>query len=615
MNHDIYKHAFKELFHGYLHGKLVQNTHTGTRDYKILDLNDEFATAFSLKREYLVGKFFSEIFLEVLDQNTVHGVLEVSEYKEFEHYSTSDQHWYNIIVLRPHDTDILLILKNITPKKRILDSAAKLLQASNKLEHDHNDIVNTVQSITGAKYVALNVYEEKGKFFRTVALNAPENHLKKAASILSFDVKNKWWAHDNGRHDKLKDKKITNFSSLRELVGDSIPKVSIQLIETIFGVGTVHVAKIEYNGTMIGDFTIMMGKGTQIQNMDLLDIYSSLIGLSITRIDAENRLAQSNVDYQQLVETSMIGVITCDLEGNIKYLNPRVLEILESPSEEETKKINLLTFEPLVNSGFSTHLKNAIMKREKVGPKEIRYHTFWGKELIAKINILPIFNENKVSGAQILIDEVTDKKQIEDLRRKEILLREIHHRVKNNLQVISSLLNMQARNFNDDAIKNAFLDSQTRVRSMSIAHEKLYGSTNLSSIEIADYIKTLQNHMLQMYRDYETEIEFKNDLDNIYLDIETTVPLGLILSELITNSLKHAFRGRKKGGISIKFKYIDNKYVLEVSDDGVGMSKSDKKDSSGSIGLMVVEMLTRQLNGVLEMNGSDGTSFKLTFNE
>ncbi|MCS3923654.1 two-component sensor histidine kinase [Methanosalsum natronophilum] len=118
-----------------------------------------------------------------------------------------------------------------------------------------------------------------------------------------------------------------------------------------------------------------------------------------------------------------------------------------------------------------------------------------------------------------------------------------------------------------------------------------------------------------MYRDYETEIEFKNDLDNIYLDIETTVPLGLILSELITNSLKHAFRGRKKGGISIKFKYIDNKYVLEVSDDGVGMSKSDKKDSSGSIGLMVVEMLTRQLNGVLEMNGSDGTSFKLTFNE
>ncbi|RQD83749.1 PAS domain S-box protein, partial [Methanosalsum natronophilum] len=375
------------------------------------------------------------------------------------------------------------------------------------------------------------------------------------------------------------------------------------------------VAKIEYNGTMIGDFTIMMGKGTQIQNMDLLDIYSSLIGLSITRIDAENRLAQSNVDYQQLVETSMIGIITCDLEGNIKYLNPRVLEILESPSEEETKKINLLTFEPLVNSGFSTHLKNAIMKREKVGPKEIRYHTFWGKELIAKINILPIFNENKVSGAQILIDEVTDKKQIEDLRRKEILLREIHHRVKNNLQVISSLLNMQARNFNDDAIKNAFLDSQTRVRSMSIAHEKLYGSTNLSSIEIADYIKTLQNHMLQMYRDYETEIEFKNDLDNIYLDIETTVPLGLILSELITNSLKHAFRGRKKGGISIKFKYIDNKYVLEVSDDGVGMSKSDKKDSSGSIGLMVVEMLTRQLNGVLEMNGSDGTSFKLTFNE
>lgn len=364
---------------------------------------------------------------------------------------------------------------------------------------------------------------------------------------------------------------------------------------------------------MIGDFTIIMNEGDLLENKIFLEIYSSLVGLSITRLDLEYKLSETRVNYQHLVESSMVGILTCDINGNIKYLNPRVLDILGSPGEKETKKINLLKFKPLVDSGFSNYLAKVLSTGKKIGPAEIVYRTKWNKEIIVRVHIAPIFSQNKLSGAQILIDEITDRVELEDLRRKEILLQEIHHRIKNNLQVIASLLNMQARNFEDEIVKSAFLDSQSRIKSMSLAHEKIYGVQDLSRIEISDYIRNLENYILRTYFSDSRNIDLRNDLDTVYLDIERTVPIGLILTELLTNSIKHAFPDKDNGLIYVSFKYLNGEYILKVSDNGIGISEDHEINNPKSTGLKVVTMLTRQLDGNLEIDTSNGTCYSITF--
>jgi len=219
------------------------------------------------------------------------------------------------------------------------------------------------------------------------------------------------------------------------------------------------------------------------------------------------------------------------------------------------------------------------------------------------------------------VADITEYKKAEEklkasLNEKETLLKEIHHRVKNNMQVISSLLSLQERKINNADLRDIYLKSENRIRSMALVHEKLYGSDNLSNIDFSDYIKTITAELYQLYNDDPKEIRIDIRARKVYLDINKAIPCGLIVNELISNSLSHAFpRELKiKGMITVTLDEKKGTVELAVKDNGIGIPGEINPDKSDTLGLELVSSLSRtQLMGELDIDRKNGTAITLKF--
>ncbi len=194
---------------------------------------------------------------------------------------------------------------------------------------------------------------------------------------------------------------------------------------------------------------------------------------------------------------------------------------------------------------------------------------------------------------------------------KEFLLKEIHHRVKNNLEVVSSLLSLQSAQISDPKIREAMVKSQQRVQSMSMIHQKLYQGNSLSRIEMKDYFINLGNHVIQTYGREGTVI-IECDMDVLYVDIDHAIPIGLIVNELLSNALKYAFPESAKGKICIRLQKNDSILHLEVSDDGIGKNTSEKSVGTG-FGTQLITLLTAQLDGIMTLTVDKGTMVAFDF--
>lgn len=202
----------------------------------------------------------------------------------------------------------------------------------------------------------------------------------------------------------------------------------------------------------------------------------------------------------------------------------------------------------------------------------------------------------------------------ESLFEKEVLLKEIHHRVKNNMQVIISLLNISMKRIEDPAARRAILESQHRIRSMALIHEKLYRSHDLARIDFKDYIQSLTNFLCRSYPSESIDVKTNLDISEVYLTIEAAVPCGLIINELYSNALKHAFPNRKDGQINIRFSEVESgSYELEISDNGIGLPPDWTIYQSGSLGMQIVDALVSQLKGSLNFESQAGTRFTIRF--
>lgn len=215
--------------------------------------------------------------------------------------------------------------------------------------------------------------------------------------------------------------------------------------------------------------------------------------------------------------------------------------------------------------------------------------------------------------------EITSRKRAEhqikvSLQEKEVLLKEIHHRVKNNLQIISSLLNIQSEYIQEKEVLEMFKVSQNRIASMALIHEKLYQSKDLARIEFGEYIRDLVANLFVSYETKSYTVAIKINIDDIFLSIDAAIPCGLIINELVLNSLKHAFPVGSSGDILINF-YSENEkfFTLIVSDNGIGLPQNFDFKNTGSLGLQLVDDLINQLSGTIEINRSSGVEFKIKF--
>lgn len=237
-------------------------------------------------------------------------------------------------------------------------------------------------------------------------------------------------------------------------------------------------------------------------------------------------------------------------------------------------------------------------------------------EIFDEVISIPITKSVLIARVSVLIQTRSLSLQVNQLMEdKEMLIKEIHHRVKNNLMIIASLLNMQSYYIKDEEAKAYFKESENRAQSMALIHERLYRTGDLQNIELGDYITSLAKDLFGTYVTNPDKVKMEIEVENVKLHIDSMIPLGLIINEVVTNTLKYAFPEDKTGTLIIKFYKKGNEFFLTVKDDGVGIPKDFDIEKSDSLGMQLITNLTQQLDGELEIIKSPGATFNIKFPE
>ena len=323
--------------------------------------------------------------------------------------------------------------------------------------------------------------------------------------------------------------------------------------------------------------------------------------------------------YRLFVEQMSQGAVTLNLSGTILYCNKRFATLLNVPLE------NLIgsSIYQFVAPENLPILQSALQQgsRENCKTELVFTSSKHGKSIPFDLTFNPLM-EDELQVICLVATDLTEQKQAENrlraaLEEKEVLLKEVHHRVKNNMQVISSLLKLQAENINDKRIAEMFYESQNRVKAMALVHQKLYQSENLSQIDISVYIQGLMTNLVRSLNFDPGKIMVEVKIEGILLNMDTAIPCGLIINELVYNSLKYAFPENHKGLIRIELTRDSqgDELTLVISDNGIGLPKEFDFENAQTLGLQLVKMLTRQLDGTLELHRENGVTFSIHFRE
>ena len=315
-------------------------------------------------------------------------------------------------------------------------------------------------------------------------------------------------------------------------------------------------------------------------------------------------------------------MITRHLSSMAHYAHEVTPEKLDAPLILNRKQLNDELNEVVV--AFNRMRKSLQDYYQKLR-EELTRRTYAEKELLYYKNKLEeqvVARTNELHMANLkLHEEIKERTQAEkklttSLMEKEVLLQEVHHRVKNNMQIISSMLRLQFRNTKDEHLESLMRELQQRIHTMSLVHEKLYQSTSLSHIDLPDFISHLSEELLTTFGISSEQVSLKLDLEPMTLDVNYTIPCGLIINELITNSLKYAFTEGRNGCIEIHLKSLDKKRVfLSVCDDGPGLPNETSWKHSKSTGMRLIHILSEQLKGEYKLKNDNGTCFQLIFQE
>jgi PAS domain S-box-containing protein len=476
-------------------------------------------------------------------------------------------------------------------------------------------------------------------------LGAPGTFLAAYALLIYGSEPGRQWAQDDLTHPRLAagtfavygvlcgiivpgadffPASVLNYGLFSDIVG-----IPVQVFRTVCAVLLMYALVSTLK--MFGDEKLRtireahdnLEKRVAERTLDLVSANEELEREIAERIQAVTELSGSEVRFRGAFENAAVGASMVDLEGPFIKVNRSLCEML---GYEEDEMLSM-TFSDVTHPDdvqmSLDRMKDMLEGKGDHAAFENRYLHSDGHEIYVLISPSLVRDEDGEPQYFVALwQNITDRREAENrirvsLREKEVLLQEVHHRVKNNMQVIVSLLKLQSRYVKEKETLDMFGESQSRINSMALIHEKLYMSDDLSSIDLSDYIKTLASSLLVNLGSGTRKVGLNTDLNRLYINTDTAIPCGLILNELVSNCLKHAFPGDAEGEISISLNKTDNDYyVLSVSDNGVGFPAGLDLRNSNSLGLELVTLLAEtQLHGKIELNANGGTEFVIRFRE
>ena len=329
---------------------------------------------------------------------------------------------------------------------------------------------------------------------------------------------------------------------------------------------------------------------------------------------------RSEGKFRHLLESAPDAMVLVDASGNISLVNSQTERQFGYSRDELVGQPVEMLIPDRFSASHSKHRTN-YFQNPSVRPMGAALELFGkrkdGSEFPVEVSLSPLKSEDGILAMSAIRDvtqrKVAEQRLRESLEEKEVLIKEVHHRVKNNLQVISSILKIQARTVEDEHAREIFSDTEARVRSMALVHERLYRSDDLTKITFEEYLSGLVEDLIQSLGIDARKIAITVTSDPLMLDLDRAINIGLIVSELVSNACKYAFPEEQRGTIAISLeRQGEHDMQLTVTDSGVGFNDDQMSESTGSLGLKIVRGLARELDGTLTCSGEAGGRFVLT---
>jgi PAS domain S-box-containing protein len=418
--------------------------------------------------------------------------------------------------------------------------------------------------------------------------------------------------------------KLHGFKDKASVIGKPVLDLVAPKDRQKAGAGFKQVWK---NGKITEEYDVLKVDGNTIpvetSTTVMRDKDGNLMGLvAVTRDiterkEAEEKLKLEKAYIDQLFESAQEAIVLADTDGRIVRANNDFLDLFGFRDDEVVGQPLDEIIAPEDFREIAMSITEKVTMGDSVSLETVRQRKD-GTLIDVSVLASPIFVDETLVGVYGIYRNITDRKKAEEklkasLKEKEVLLREIHHRVKNNLQVISSLLTLQSNQIKGKKNMEFFKDSQNRVKSMALIHEKLYQSHNLARINFKEYLSTLVNGLFRSYHTRSSNITLKLDVEDVSLEVDSAIPCGLIVNELVSNSLKYAFPDERKGEIRVALRSLNKKNIeLVVSDNGIGIPDDFDVRKAESLGLHLVTILAEdQLDGEIKLSRDHGTEFRI----
>ena len=379
-----------------------------------------------------------------------------------------------------------------------------------------------------------------------------------------------------------------------------------------------HRYRHKNGNEVIVNVTISLVKGEDQRPLYFVYVYEDLT----PKRRAEEQIQRQAAKLNSIFESSSHMIWTVDRNHKLTSFNRNQAEWLRKSYKLNAYiGMSMLTGRMVSNESYNNFWLQKITEafNGKAQQFETSFEHTDGEITWREIFLNPIFDEHdNVIEVSAIAHDITDKKQYDEnlkqsLKEKEVLLKEVHHRVKNNLQVISSILNLQSSYVRDKHTLDILLESQNRIKSMAFVHESLYQTKDFSNISFQEYVGNVCRNLVHSYSSTENPPELSLDLDPIQLHLDTAIPCGLIINEIVSNALKYAFPDKRKGKIDISIKNDGNHITITISDNGIGLPADLDFRNTESLGLQLVVSLVEQINGKIKADTKKGTKFVIEF--